>query len=69
MKWKLIPELVFDVSVKDDDGTIALTFRGKDSERTSTYHSVGHDLVEEITIISPLLATPIVCKQLYNKIN
>jgi hypothetical protein len=69
IKWKLIPELVFDVSVKYDGGTIALTFRGEDSERTSTYHSAGQDLVEYTTITSPLLATPIVYNQVYNKIN
>lgn len=69
IKWKLIPELVFDVSVKADGGTIALTFRGEDSERTSEYHSVRRDLVEHTTIISPLLSTPIVYNQVYNKIN
>ena len=69
IKWKLIPELVFDVSVEADDGTIALTFRGEDSERTSKYHSAGQDLVENTTIISPLLSTPIVYSQVYNKIN
>jgi hypothetical protein len=69
IKWKLIPELVFAVSVKDDGGTIALRFRGEDSERTSTYHSVGQDMVEDTTIIGPLLATPIVYKQVFNKIN
>ena len=69
IKWKLIPELVFDVSVEADDGTIALTFRGEDSERTSKYHSAGQDLVENTIITSPLLSTPIVYSQVYNKIN
>jgi hypothetical protein len=67
--WKLIPELVFDVSVKADGGTVALTFRGDDSERTSKYHSVGQDLVENTTIIGPLLSTPIVYKQVFKKIS
>lgn len=69
IKWKLIPELVFDVSVKDDGGTISLKFRGDDSERTSKYHSSGQDLVENTTIIIPLLATPIAYKQVFHKIN
>ena len=68
IKWKLIPELVFDVSVEADDGTIALTFRGDDSERTSTYQSIGQDLVENTTITSPLIATPIAYKQVFNNI-
>ena len=65
--WKLIPELVFDVSVRADGGTVVLTFRGDDSERTSKYHSVGQDLVENTTIIGPLLSTPIVYKQVFRK--
>ncbi|MEG8029890.1 hypothetical protein [Sphingomonas aerolata] len=66
--WKLIPELVFDVSVKDDGRTVALTFRGDDSERTSEYHSVGQYLVENTTIISPLFSTPTAYKQVYKNI-
>jgi len=67
--WKLIPELVFDVSVKADGGTVALTFRGNDSVRTSKYQSVGQDLVENTTIISPLLSKPIVYHQVFKKIS
>jgi hypothetical protein len=67
--WKLIPELVFYVSVKADGGTVALTFRGDDSERTSKYHSIGQDLIENTTIISPLLSTSIVYKQVFRKIS
>jgi hypothetical protein len=66
--WKLVPELVFDVSVEADGGTVALKFRGDDSERTSKYHSVGQDLVENTTITSPLLSTPIVYKQVFKNI-
>jgi hypothetical protein len=69
IKWTLIPELVFDVSVKSDGGTIALTFRGEYGDRTSKYHSVGQDLVENTTIINPLFSTPIVYNQVYSKIN
>ncbi|MEG3171982.1 hypothetical protein U1708_07130 [Sphingomonas sp. ZB1N12] len=69
IKWTLIPELVFDVSVKSDGGTIALTFRGEYGERTSKYHSVGQDLVENTTIVNPLFSTPIVYNQMYKKIN
>lgn len=69
IKWTLIAELVFDVSVKADGGTIALTFHGEDSDRTSRYHSVGQDLVENTTVTSPLLSAPIVYNQVYTKIN
>lgn len=69
IKWKLIPELVFDVSVKSDGGTTALTFRGEYGERTSKYHSFGQDLVENTTIINPLFSTPIVYNQVYKKVN
>jgi hypothetical protein len=67
VKWKLIEELVFDVSAKADGEAIALTFRGDDSERTTTYRSVGQNLMEDTIITSPMLATPIVYKQVYNR--
>lgn len=69
IKWKLIEQLVFDVSAKADGEAISLTFRGEDSDRTTTYRSVGQDLVENTTIIVPLLSTPIVYKQVYNRTN
>lgn len=69
IKWKLIEELVFDVSAKSDGEAIALTFRGDDSERTTTYRSVGQNLMEDTIITSPLLSTPIVYKQFYNRTN
>lgn len=69
VKWKLIEELVFDVSAKANGDAISLTFRGDDSERTTTYRSVGQDLVEETTIIIPLLSTPIAYKQVYSRTN
>jgi len=69
VKWKLIEELVFDVSAKANGDAISLTFRGDDSERTTTYRSVGQDLVGETTIVIPLLSTPIVYKQVYNRAN
>jgi hypothetical protein len=69
IKWKLTDELVFDVSAKANGEEITLTFRGDGSERTTTYRSVGRDLVEDTTIVSPLLSTPIVYKQVYNRTN
>jgi len=69
IKWKLTDELVFDVSAKTNGEAISLTFRGDGGERTTTYRSVGPDLVEDTTIVSPLLSTPIVYKQVYNRAN
>ncbi len=69
VKWKLIEVLVFDVSAKADGEAISLTFRGDDSERITTYRSVGQDLVVDTTIVSPLLSTPIVYKQIFNRTN
>jgi hypothetical protein len=69
VKWKLIEVLVFDVSAKANGEAISLTFRGDDSERITTYRSVGQDLVADTTIISPLLTTPIVYKQIFNRTN
>lgn len=69
VKWKLIEELVFEVSAKASGEAISLTFRGDDSERTTTYRSVGQDLVEDTTIAVPLLSTPIVYKRVYSRTN
>ena len=69
IKWKLAETFVFDVSAKSDGEAVSLTFRGDDGERTTTYRSVGQDLVEDTTIISPLSSTPIVYKQIYNRAN
>lgn len=69
IKWKLVEGLVFDVSAKADGEAISLTFRGDDSERTTVYRSVGQQLVEETTIVSPLLSTPISYKLVYNRAN
>ncbi len=69
IKWKLVEGLVFDVSAKANGEAISLTFRGDDSERTTVYRSVGQQLVEETTIISPLLSTPIGYKLVYNRAN
>jgi hypothetical protein len=69
IKWKLVEELVFDVSAKANGEAISLTFRGNDSERTTVYRSVGQQLVEETIIISPLLSTPISYKLVYNRAN
>jgi hypothetical protein len=69
IKWKLIEVLVFDVSAKANGEAISLTFSGVDSERITTYRSVGQDLVVDTTILSPLLSTPIVYKQIFNRTN
>ena len=67
VKWKLIEVLVFDVSAKADGEAISLTFRGHDSERITTYRSVGQDLVVDTTITSPWLSTPVVYKQIFDR--
>lgn len=69
VKWKLIEVLVFDVSAKANGDAISLTFRGDDSERITTYRSVGQDLVANTTMISPWLSTPVVYKQIFNRTN
>jgi hypothetical protein len=69
IKWKLAEGFVFDVSAKANGDAISLTFRDDNSERTTTYLSVGQDLVEDTTIIIPLLSTPIVYRQVYNRTN
>ncbi|UYY58239.1 hypothetical protein [Sphingomonas sp. S2-65] len=69
IKWKLVEGLVFDVSAKGNGEAVSLTFRGDDIERTTVYRSIGQQLVEETTIISPLLSTPIVYKLVYNRAN
>ncbi|QAY75160.1 hypothetical protein [Sphingosinicella sp. BN140058] len=69
VRWKLVEGLVFHVSAKANGDAVSLTFRGDDSERTTVYRSVGEQLVEETTIISPLLSTPISYKLVYNREN
>lgn len=67
VRWKLIEGFVFDVSAKAKGDAISLTFRGDDSERTLLYRSVGQQLVEETSIVSPLLSKPIVYTLVYNR--
>lgn len=69
VKWKLAEWFVYDVSAKADGDAISLTFRGSDGERTVVYHSVGRDLVEETSIVTPLLSAPITYKLVYNRAN
>ncbi|MDT8759240.1 hypothetical protein MZO42_11080 [Sphingomonas psychrotolerans] len=69
IKWKLVEGLVFDVSAKANGEAVSLTFRGDDSERTTVYRSVGQQLAEETTIISPLFSTPISYKLTYSRAN
>ena len=68
IKWAVGP-FGFDVSAKANGEAISLTFRADDSERTTVYRSVGQELEEETVIISPLLATPIRYKLVYNRAN
>lgn len=67
IKWKLTDVLVFDVSAKTSGDGVAVTFRGDDSERTTTYRSVGDDLVEDTTITSSLFSTPVVYTQIFER--
>jgi hypothetical protein len=69
IKWKLQEGFVFDVSAKANGEAISLTFDSDDSKRTTTYRSVGQSLVEETTIIIPLLSNPIVYSQVYKRTN
>ena len=69
VKWKLIETFVFDVSAKAAGEAVSLTFRSDDGERTTTYRSLGADLVEDTTIIIPLTSRPIVYKQVYTRTN
>lgn len=69
IKWKLTEGFVFDVSASASGKAISLTFRSDDSERTTTYRSVGQDLVEDTTIVIPFLSTPVVYKRVYNRTN
>ena len=69
IQWKLVKELVFDVSAKADGEAISLTFRAPDSERTTVYRSDGQQLLAETTVTSPLLSTPIRYKVVYNRAN
>lgn len=69
VRWKLIEMLPFDVSAKADGDAIALTFRDDDSERITTYRSVGQGLVADTTMTSPWLSAPVVYKQIFNRAN
>jgi hypothetical protein len=68
-KWKLQEGFVFDVSAKANGEAISLTFRADDSKRTTIYRSFSQILVEETSIIVPLLSKPIVYKQTYKRTN
>lgn len=69
IKWKLAEGFVFDVSAKTNGDAVFLTFRGNDSERTTTYRNVGQDLVDDTIITSPLLSKPIVYRQVFSRTN
>ena len=65
--WRIEDGQVFDVSAIAIGEAISLTFRARDSERTTVYRSDGQQLVTETTIISPLLSTPIRYRVVYNR--
>lgn len=66
-QWKLNDGQVFDVVAKADGEAVLLAFHAFDNERTSVYRIVGPQFVEETTIISPRLSTPIRYRLLYNQ--
>lgn len=67
--WKLTDVLVFEVSARRDGDALAIRFRGEDSDRTTTYRTVGRDLEEETTMIVPHVSTPIVFKRVFHREN
>lgn len=66
-QWKLNDGQVFDVSAKANGEAVLLKFHAVDNERTTIYRIVGPQFVEETTIISPRLSTPIRYQLLYNQ--
>lgn len=67
IQWKLNDGQLFNVSAKANGEAVSLTFGASDSERTTVYRMVGPQFVEETTIISPKLSTPIRYKLIYNQ--
>jgi len=66
-QWKLNDGQVFDVSAKANGEAVSLTFRARDSERTTVYRIVGPQFIEETTIISPRLSIPIHYRLIYDQ--
>lgn len=69
IRWKLIEELVFDVSAKADGNTVILNFHGDDSDRITSYQMVGLNLVENTKIAGLLTPTPIIFRRVYSRMN
>lgn len=67
IEWKLNDGQLFTVSAKANGEAVSLTFGATDSERTTVYRNVGQHFVEETTIISPRLFTPIRYQLIYNQ--
>jgi hypothetical protein len=67
IQWKLNDGQVFNVSAKANGEAVSLTFRTTNSERTTVYRVVGPQFVEETTIISPRLSTPIRYQLVYDQ--
>ncbi|WP_138995812.1 hypothetical protein [Sphingomonas sp. PAMC 26621] len=66
-QWKLNDGQVFDVLAKANGEAVLLTFHAFDNERTTVYRIVGPQFVEETTITSPRLSTPIRYRLIYNQ--
>jgi len=66
-QWKLNDGQVFDVLAKASSEAVLLTFHAFDNERTTVYRTVGPQFVEETTITSPRLSTPIRYRLMYNQ--
>lgn len=64
---KLNDGQVFNVSATENGGAVSLTFRSIDGQRTTVYRMVGPQFVEETTIISPRLSTPLRYRLVYNQ--
>lgn len=69
VRWKLIEQLVFDVSAETSGGSVSLTFHGADSDRVTTYRSVGDEIVENTVISVPLVSKPIVYDGLFTRLH
>lgn len=66
-QWKLNDGQLFDVSAKANGEAVSLTIGTTDSERTTVYRIVGQQFVEETSIASPRLSTPIRYRLIYNQ--
>jgi hypothetical protein len=65
VKWKINDGQVLDVSAKQDGEIVETKYIGDGYERITVYRNIGHSLVAESTIISPMLSAPIRYKSIY----